>query len=192
MDCFFYQYDNSRLYPENGTLRLGLLTRNSVRQRMLQPKVHFAVPKVNPCLRTVECEVNEEQNAFFARKPSVTVRAWDASAFFTGRASIAERANVRVNTRRAKVDAPADRASKSSLGTFDQCKRLLQTNDQSFGVFARVAPCLCDLQYPEYKKNAVKNYAWTTVSITVGCTAIEARKKMETLMASFRQERQKS
>ncbi|KAJ8890786.1 hypothetical protein PR048_010295 [Dryococelus australis] len=56
----------------------------------------------------------------------------------------------------------------------------------------RGSPCLWDLQYPEYKKNAVKNYAWTTISITVGCTAIEARKKMETLMASFRQERQKS
>ncbi|KAJ8882009.1 hypothetical protein PR048_018497 [Dryococelus australis] len=47
-------------------------------------------------------------------------------------------------TRRAKVDvpgAPADRASKRSLGTFAHCKRLLQTSDQSFGVFARCKQC---------------------------------------------------
>ncbi|KAJ8875887.1 hypothetical protein PR048_023794 [Dryococelus australis] len=56
----------------------------------------------------------------------------------------------------------------------------------------RCSPCLWDPQHPEYKKNAVKNDAWTAVSITVGCTAIEARKKRESLMASFRRERQKS
>ncbi|KAJ8889571.1 hypothetical protein PR048_009070 [Dryococelus australis] len=56
----------------------------------------------------------------------------------------------------------------------------------------RGSPCLWDPQQPEYKKNAMKNDSWATVSVTVVCTAIEARNKMESLMASFRRERQKS
>ncbi|KAJ8891947.1 hypothetical protein PR048_004512 [Dryococelus australis] len=50
----------------------------------------------------------------------------------------------------------------------------------------RGSPCLWDPQHPEYKKNAVKNDARITVSVTVGCTAIGAKKKMESLMTSFR------
>ncbi|KAJ8880269.1 hypothetical protein PR048_016735 [Dryococelus australis] len=56
----------------------------------------------------------------------------------------------------------------------------------------RDSPCLWDPQHPEFKMNAVENYAWTTASVAVGCTAVEARKKIESLMASFRRERQNS
>ncbi|KAJ8880544.1 hypothetical protein PR048_017014 [Dryococelus australis] len=84
--------------------------------------------------------------------------------------------------------APADRASKRSLGTFGQFKRLPQTSDQcSLGRFGTLVGSSASRIQEEWREKD----AWTAVSITAGCTAIEARKEMEFLMASFRRERQK-
>ncbi|XP_011188227.1 uncharacterized protein LOC105215801 [Zeugodacus cucurbitae] len=51
--------------------------------------------------------------------------------------------------------------------------------------------CLWDPQDRNYKKSNFKDKAWTNISDELGGNAIETKKKMESLLASYRRERKK-
>lgn len=55
----------------------------------------------------------------------------------------------------------------------------------------RERQCLWDPATPHYKMMNKKNDAWTDIANTLGCDVEEVKKKMNSLLASFRRERAK-